>query len=688
LFESNEVEFIFPSSLYISRLERLERVHSSRLENETTVVEVYYAQENKIEDEDFQSYTGTLSRIEDSSDVVDPAIRGSGYNCLTVTWDSDSHDRFSPWDIRVLEASKDEPEPSCLGENDKKGIRRALSKLTVQHIYNAFKEPVDENRYIDYSLRVAVPMDLSFIERRIVSDYYGTKASVVADMRLIVENCIKYNGEHDNLSALAKQMLVSFETDILSTEDIATFQQFSKPLSTGPYSGLPIPQRRQEGSQQSNRRVNRVTRNPRASRAMSITNRANGSSVASSRSSLEALPQPRRPTMNRQHSVGLRNQNNAENDRLRSSGIQHSGDVTSPGRRSSRRSMIRHREYTLSAENGALMGSPQGARLQALRDQRAIRRNDRRVEVNNSLGQDQLVTDSIPSATNGSRDQRIASASHQRSRSSVRRNIGANDSLAALEVEHDESENSDEQSSSDGQRRQTRKSSRTRVVSQQVVQFRSRSNPDDILSERAPNNRNRATRSQTAGQIDSDYMDEREMVDEDDSSNGSSDSRKGTVSRSRRMQSREMATEEADSDNDSSEAQSESSDKDSDIDNERSDDQSDNDSQQPKRKMRRQESSPIRRKRPVRTNPHFVEGRIGREPQHRIIVRLRSSDKRPTRHTAVGQKTYQVPESDDDLEYDSVAESVQSSNDDDNAEMAVNRKRKSTLLLFCFSLTV
>ncbi|EEC48653.1 predicted protein, partial [Phaeodactylum tricornutum CCAP 1055/1] len=59
-----------------------------------------------------------------------------------------------------------------------------------------FLLPVNDYRYSDYPSRVEVPMDLTFVLNRLEADYYGSRPSVVADVRLIRDNCIKYNGEN------------------------------------------------------------------------------------------------------------------------------------------------------------------------------------------------------------------------------------------------------------------------------------------------------------------------------------------------------------------------------------------------------------------------------------------------------------------------------------------------------------
>lgn len=91
-----------------------------------------------------------------------------------------------------------------------------------------FVEPVDQRRYSDYLTRVEVPMDLKFIERRLDANYYSSRYSLVFDVRLVMVNCIKYNGDFGELQDSARKMVDLFEKEMLSDEE----RQFCNDLKT------------------------------------------------------------------------------------------------------------------------------------------------------------------------------------------------------------------------------------------------------------------------------------------------------------------------------------------------------------------------------------------------------------------------------------------------------------------------
>eukprot|EP00536_Pseudo-nitzschia_multiseries_P002297 jgi/Psemu1/158254/gw1.30.216.1 len=53
--------------------------------------------------------------------------------------------------------------------------------------------PVDQERYCDYAMMVEIPMDLMLVKNRLAANFYGSKLGVASDLRVIRDNCIKYN---------------------------------------------------------------------------------------------------------------------------------------------------------------------------------------------------------------------------------------------------------------------------------------------------------------------------------------------------------------------------------------------------------------------------------------------------------------------------------------------------------------
>lgn len=110
---------------------------------------------------------------------------------------------------------------SCsLSDEDKIRAREALQKIRrAAEVREYFTDPVNERKYYDYSYRVEVPMNFTLIDRRLNANYYSTKYSLVADVKLIRDNCLKYNGEVGGLQDSARKMYEDFENEMLSAEE-------------------------------------------------------------------------------------------------------------------------------------------------------------------------------------------------------------------------------------------------------------------------------------------------------------------------------------------------------------------------------------------------------------------------------------------------------------------------------------
>lgn len=81
-----------------------------------------------------------------------------------------------------------------------------------------FLHPVDVVKlnvplYYNYITR---PMDLSTIERKINLNAYEDPQAVVNDFNLMVENCLKFNGESSGISRMAKNIQAQFEKHMLN----------------------------------------------------------------------------------------------------------------------------------------------------------------------------------------------------------------------------------------------------------------------------------------------------------------------------------------------------------------------------------------------------------------------------------------------------------------------------------------
>ena len=76
-----------------------------------------------------------------------------------------------------------------------------------------FTEPVDPVKYniMDYFDIVSKPMDLGTIKKKLAHNCYRGADHFVEDMRLVWNNCYKYNGDQHIVSNCAKELENGFE---------------------------------------------------------------------------------------------------------------------------------------------------------------------------------------------------------------------------------------------------------------------------------------------------------------------------------------------------------------------------------------------------------------------------------------------------------------------------------------------
>ena len=75
-----------------------------------------------------------------------------------------------------------------------------------------FHEPVDPVKYniMDYFDIITNPMDLGTVKKKLNHNAYEKAQDFVDDMRLIWQNCYKYNGEVHDISKCAREVETSF----------------------------------------------------------------------------------------------------------------------------------------------------------------------------------------------------------------------------------------------------------------------------------------------------------------------------------------------------------------------------------------------------------------------------------------------------------------------------------------------
>src|SRR5690554_3096730 len=71
----------------------------------------------------------------------------------------------------------------------------------------AFRVPVDTRRYADYLSKVKAPIDLSTIRNKIANFEYTSLRSFLADLELMIENSVAYNGPKHLVTQDARRLL-------------------------------------------------------------------------------------------------------------------------------------------------------------------------------------------------------------------------------------------------------------------------------------------------------------------------------------------------------------------------------------------------------------------------------------------------------------------------------------------------
>ncbi|OCF35231.1 transcription initiation factor TFIID subunit 2 [Kwoniella heveanensis BCC8398] len=87
------------------------------------------------------------------------------------------------------------PQQRGLSDSDFKAIAIALKKLTAHKMSHFFLQPVDPVRdgAPDYTAIIKEPMDLATIRAKLDNGMYTSRQDFVADVRLIISNCMTYN---------------------------------------------------------------------------------------------------------------------------------------------------------------------------------------------------------------------------------------------------------------------------------------------------------------------------------------------------------------------------------------------------------------------------------------------------------------------------------------------------------------
>lgn len=217
MFESDCPEFVISEKLFTWRLECLENADCRNCARLPVVA--YYLQANEGFDQEMEAFPAKLRNVLSNSRLEpDDHLMNSGYGTMELKWDAGGSDSaLSPWEVTLLDKVCHTPSPPCLDEAEIRAIGNALAKIeTNPDVENFFLCPVDERRYPDYHRRVEVAMDFTFIKERLAAGYYCGAESVLADAKLVRDNCIKYNGP-GYLSQSASEIYDKFEVEVIGS---------------------------------------------------------------------------------------------------------------------------------------------------------------------------------------------------------------------------------------------------------------------------------------------------------------------------------------------------------------------------------------------------------------------------------------------------------------------------------------
>lgn len=290
LFESGEADFIIPSALYKWKVQCLENVIDE--EGTCSGIELtdYYVSETGLEDSKFDPFPGQLVTTIPGNERGFH-FRGSGYNALQVEFEGNDPSLANTWDVTVKGTEAECPLPTCLTDEQEKIVFSVLDLIeSDEYLKNNFSLPVDSRYFADYDQMIEVKMDLSMIRRRLEQKYYTNVESVISDVKLIRDNCLKYNKLGSDITKEAQKLfdtfndsleekLLAVDRDPCSREESKEFNVALRSITLRSSSRLrqhdtlaDLGGRLVDDSDLNTRQDRRTTRNNRSSRAASLRN--------------------------------------------------------------------------------------------------------------------------------------------------------------------------------------------------------------------------------------------------------------------------------------------------------------------------------------------------------------------------------------------------------------------------------
>jgi hypothetical protein len=99
-----------------------------------------------------------------------------------------------------------------------------VTKVMQMDESGVFLHPVPENKYPHYRSVVPNPMDLGTVRERTRAHGYHSTHEFLGDIRLMVSNCERFNGQEHGLSTVARRLLENAEQLVEKNAELHTIE--------------------------------------------------------------------------------------------------------------------------------------------------------------------------------------------------------------------------------------------------------------------------------------------------------------------------------------------------------------------------------------------------------------------------------------------------------------------------------